>query len=144
MADQKLVSLSQEIALCESHLKIMGYRKGLEFVLVTEINREAKIPPAIFHTLVENAITHNHYRTGSIHFKLFQEVSLTTVRYIFTVPIVDAKLNFNSRTGCDQGTGLRYIKARLEESYANQWKLEEQELPGEWKTLISIPVCNNK
>jgi len=37
-----------------------------------------------------------------------------------------------------EGTGLRYIKARLEESFTGRWKYAGIPIPGGWETMIEI------
>ena len=37
------------------------------------------------------------------------------------------------------GTGFKYVKARLEESYPNNWILESYPTNGNWVTKIHIP-----
>ena len=135
MAHEKLVPLSLEIELCESHLNIMGFRTALDFLLETRIKEDALIPPAIFHTLIENAISHNHYKDQSIRMSLEQEAHTDFYCYRFSVPRVSTR----NKKSQSQGTGLRYIKARLEESYPGQWTLTEDADFERWTTLITIP-----
>ncbi|MEL6253313.1 MAG: histidine kinase, partial [Bacteroidota bacterium] len=61
IAEEKLIPIMQEIDLCKYHIEIMRFRKELNYIFVQEnIDPEEKIPPAIFHTLIENAITHSY------------------------------------------------------------------------------------
>jgi hypothetical protein len=36
------------------------------------------------------------------------------------------------------GTGLRYVKARLEESFAGRWSVESNEVEDGWRTIVEI------
>ena len=36
------------------------------------------------------------------------------------------------------GTGFKYIKARLTESYGNRWSFESEAVPEGWKNTITI------
>jgi hypothetical protein len=139
MAHEKLVPLAQELDLCESHLKIMSYRKNVDFRLSAVIGDPVDIPPAIFHTLIENAITHNNYREGIIEFKLRQELSDGHLRFVFSSPGIARKLD-SRKENQTRGTGLKYIRARLEESFAGSWQLEETQSADEWVTAITIPM----
>lgn len=139
MAHEKLVPLDQELDLCESHLKIMSYRKNVDFRLSAVISDPVDIPPAIFHTLIENAITHNNYREGVIEFKLRQEISDGHLHFVFSSPGIARKLDSREENQT-RGTGLKYIRARLEESFAGNWKLEETQIADEWVTAITIPM----
>jgi hypothetical protein len=42
------------------------------------------------------------------------------------------------------GTGLRYVFARLEESFQNAWKLTQGAVPGGWETVIELPQSRAK
>jgi LytS/YehU family sensor histidine kinase len=139
MAHEKLVPLAQELDLCESHLKIMSYRKNVDFRLNAVVDYPVDVPPAIFHTLIENAITHNNYRKGVIEFKLTQEISDGHLRFDFSSPDMARKLASHEEVPTS-GTGLKYIRARLEESFANNWKLEETQQVDEWVTTITLPL----
>ena len=139
MAHEKLVHLEQEIDLCESHLKIMSYRKNVDFRLSTKISDPVDIPPAIFHTLIENAITHNNYRKGVIEFKLRQQIVDEQMLFVFCSPHIAQPLN-SREDNQTRGTGLKYIRARLQESFAGNWILEETQGTDEWVTTITIPL----
>ena len=53
--------MEEELSMCRAHLQIMGFRKHACFELKTEgIEGTEKIPPAIFHTLIENGLTHGY------------------------------------------------------------------------------------
>ncbi|MBN1938827.1 MAG: histidine kinase, partial [Candidatus Aminicenantes bacterium] len=53
------IDLAEEIALCRSHLELMGYRRDAVYRLVVngDVSR-LKTPPMLFHTLIENGLTH--------------------------------------------------------------------------------------
>jgi sensor histidine kinase YesM len=139
MAHQKLVPIEQELELCRSHLKIMSYRKNIDFRLNTVIEHTADMPPAILHTLIENAITHNNYRQGIVEFKLRQRISDQHLYFVFSSPWIARKVT-PPKESQTRGTGLQYIRARLEESFAECWILEETQSSDEWVTTIRIPV----
>ena len=134
ISDKQLIPLSQEIELCRSHLKILSYRKGKQYNLETDnIPEKAFIPPALILTLVENGITHNRNEKDSVAQKLtfyqspgFKEFKVQSGGVIKkTVPIRD-------------GTGFKYIKARLEESYPGKWEFCSQPIENGWESIIRI------
>jgi sensor histidine kinase YesM len=141
MANQKLVPLAQELCLCRSHLEIMGFRTQIKFLLnAVDLNENVMVPPAIFHTLLENAISHNNYRSGSIVFSLSLIEQEDTLVFKFIAPLVGAQhKGAEERLKSQGGTGLRYIKARLEESFSQQWSLCEEAQAAQWITQITIP-----
>jgi LytS/YehU family sensor histidine kinase len=66
MSGEALVPLAEELELCRQHLEVMSYRKGSTFTLVSNVDAAQRVPPAIFHTLLENALTHNAYTGGAV------------------------------------------------------------------------------
>lgn len=134
--DQKLISIAQEIALCKTHLEIMEYRKEINYYWEEEgIDLEQEIPPAILHTLLENGITHSlPLEENNIRFKLIFESANNHKCYTFLT-----FANVASQTpGTIEGTGLKYIKARLTESYGVKWELDAEQVSHGWKSVIKI------
>lgn len=126
------IPLEQELALCRCHLAVMGYRRDLRFSLETEgVVPEPTVPPAIFHTLVENGVSHHGGAPDHV-FRLKMETVTEGTRYIFTAPTVRDSLP------SEEGTGLRYIKARLQERYPDRWTFRHGPVPGAWQTIIEI------
>lgn len=132
MAGEKLIPAGREI--CRSHRAIMSCRKGTRFALDAEgVDVAATLPPAIFHTLIENAITHNGYGDGEVVFTLREERSGDARRYV-----MDAPIRTRARTAAGHGLGLRYVKARLEESFSGRWRVESAPFAACWRTTIEV------
>lgn len=134
--NQTLIPVSQEIELCRTHLNIMEYRKEIKYHWEEEnIDPDQKIPPAILHTLLENGITHSLPNDdNSITFKLIFETGYTYKTYTF---LTIAKVR-NTEKKIIEGTGIKYIKARLTESYASKWSFSSEAIPNGWKNSIKI------
>jgi len=142
IADYQLVPIGQEIKLCRRHLDVMGFRKEITYIWEEEgIDSNDIIPPAIIHTAVENGVSHSQPNPdGSIHFKLsfekgknVKQYSLRTKAKIRKASTFDQIKNENG-----DGMGLKYIKARLQESYPNKWSLSSNATPDGWETIIRI------
>ena len=135
ISDATLIPIEQEISLCESHLKTMSFRKERHFALKTEgIEPGAKIPPALFLTCVENGMTHNVFTEPKNTFEIRGEQHADYLKYtVLTV----GKVAGNGNAG-QEGTGLKYIRARLEESFPKRWRLESAPGPAGWQTDIYI------
>ena len=137
VSGEKLITLGQELALCRAHLDVMSRRKGVQCALrVSGIDEDSPVPPALFHTLIENGLTHLLPREGRLDFELRAETNAGGVRYVFM-----AHGERQRRNGAEmqrEGTGLRYVKARLEESFTGQWILTSAPVPGGWETVIEI------
>ncbi|MBG6129494.1 hypothetical protein IWQ47_001203 [Aquimarina sp. EL_43] len=135
--NQTLIPISQEIALCRTHLEIMEYRKEINYSWQDEgIDPEQKIPPAILHTLLENGITHSlPLEDNSIKFKLIFESNSHYKCYTF---LTFAALEERATNNREEGTGLKYIKARLTESYHSKWDFTSEPTNHGWKNTLKI------
>ena len=95
------------------------------------------VPPALLHTLVENAITHGGpVRDGERTLRL-TEARLADGRRVIELLSPVSQLP-TARTGVTEGTGTRYVKARLEESHPGRWHFETGPVPNGWRTRIEI------
>jgi hypothetical protein len=139
IADYKLIPISQEIKLCQNHLKIMRYRKEINYLWQEEaIDPNEFIPPAIIHTLVENGVTHSLPDTHgniSFHFSFCREKN--SKQYILRT-LAKQRPEYVKKDIQQDGTGLKYIKSRLQESYPNHWKLISNPLENGWETILII------
>ncbi|MGK0363330.1 MAG: hypothetical protein ACI85O_000375 [Saprospiraceae bacterium] len=142
IADYKLVPIGQEIKLCENHLKVMGYRKEISYKWEDKnIDENEIIPPAIIHTAVENGVTHSLPNdAGVITFRLTYEKNAESKKYILQTIARNREENSIENTNKREGTGLKYIKARLEESYPGQWAVSSQATQEGWETIFEIFV----
>ena len=135
--NQTLIPIVQEIALCRTHLEIMEYRKEIDYSWQEEgIDSEQEVPPGILHTLLENGITHSlPLEDNSIKFKLVYESNSEYKRYTFLTFAGHVKQKANAKK---EGTGLKYVKARLKESYHEQWEFTSERANHGWKNIIKI------
>lgn len=130
---EKLILLSEEIKLCKAHLNVMSLRQDKKYSMTVEgIQGDEKLPPLVIHTLVENGLTHGYKEKESGVFKLNCIHMKNGLRLKF----------FNdSHYDTDQvlthdGTGLRYVKTRLEEAFPSSWKLNYGPVEGGWEVVI--------
>jgi hypothetical protein len=137
VSGETLITMQEELSLCRSHLAVMGGRRDRVFRLRTEgVDPGAATPPAIFHTLVENAITHNAYRDTAVEFVLRASPVDRATRYVFEAPRAGA----NGAGDPREGTGTRYIRARLQESFGDGWSFTAGPRAGVWQTSILMPA----
>lgn len=144
VASRRTIPMGRELALCRAHLEVMGWRRDQSFDLRAEgVDLERPVPPAVFHTLVENALTHQSYEgqdaeRDRIVFTLQEEVREGRRRYRFIAPPGDGTTKQGKETGT--GTGLRYVCARLAEAYGDDWSLDGRPgADGSWITEITVP-----
>lgn len=132
------IPIMQEIELCEYHLQVMGYRWDANYRLVTnEIPEKVMIPPLLLHTLVENGLTHAFKPKESGTFWLTYERQNGNVRYCMQN---DGSLlkNIQGTSNLEEGMGLKYVRARLEERYPKRWSLKYGVTESRWEVLIQI------
>ncbi|MFC1493135.1 histidine kinase [candidate division KSB1 bacterium] len=135
VSGKKLISISDELKICLAHLKIMEYRKGVNFKLHTEgIDGDEKVPPGIFHTLIENGTTHGYTSKSSGTFRITKESNTKLSRYV----IFNDSENVEKQVEIKKGTGMQYIEARLEESFPGSWKLSGGQTEKGWEVVIDI------
>lgn len=134
--EQTLIPITQEIALCRTHLEIMEYRKEINYTFEEEgIVLNENIPPAILHTLLENGITHSlPLADNSVAFKLIFESNEVYKQYTFLTFAAPNKETTERR----EGTGIKYIKARLTESYQSNWYFSSKPTEDGWKNVLKI------
>ncbi|MCX6175481.1 MAG: histidine kinase [Ignavibacteriales bacterium] len=131
----KQIPIQQEIDLCKAHLKIMSYRKGADYKIATvDIVEEENVPPMIFHTLVENGLTHGYENKIQGTFTLQRKKNSNCVQYILSN---DGDF-IHDEPKDSSGFGIRYIKGRLEESYHDRWELTSHRFEQGWETIIEI------
>jgi MFS family permease len=162
ISNQRLIPLEDELRLCRSHLEVMALRTESRYRL--EVNGDestggadgVKVPPAMLHTLVENAVTHGEGETvAGAEIVLRLAIDLTSPRGLEAT--VEGRPNGRKRSGrrrfvfeaplapgdfeapAVEGTGLRYVKARLRESFGDDWSLVAGPSDEMWRTVIEIP-----
>lgn len=136
MSKQNLVPIEQEIDMCRTHLTIMSIQQRASYQLQIEgISGEEEVPPAIFHTLVENGVTHGYSGNENAEFLLSKTTTPHGVSYqLFN----DGQVNETPNNKKSSGSGLNYIKARLEAWRPGQWTLSAGKVTGGWQTTIKI------
>ena len=148
ISGERLIPMSRELALCNAHLKVMGFRQAIQFELeVVDVNVQDLIPPAVIHTLIENAITHNAYTEGNVTFTLTEKRAGNQIANLRTLelqtPIAPTNQETTKSAGvlpAKEGGGLRYIRSRLEEAAPGQWQLASNAQDGMWVTTIAFPT----
>jgi hypothetical protein len=131
----KKISIRQEIDLCNAHLKIMSFRNGADYKLETSgIVEDDNVPPMIFHTLIENGLTHGYENKMQGIFTLQRINNSGSIQYLLSNDGDFISGEQNDSTGF----GMRYIKSRLEESYPGRWNLLSHRIAQGWETVIDI------
>lgn len=132
---EKLIPLAQELELCRAHLRVMSVRTGRTWEFdAAGVDEAMAVPPAVLLTLIENGFTHQRVTTEPTVFRLAVARARETTRLTFFSPgAVCAEAT--RPTG---GTGLRYVKARLEESFPGRWTLRGEAVAGGWQSTIEV------
>lgn len=118
----------------------MGARREVRFELLTEnLPKDDRIPPLIFHTLIENGLSHAYLPRENGRFWLHYEKNGSEIHY--RLQNDGSQLHGFSnqeKSDIEEGLGLAYIKARLEESYPSRWKIDYGLKNGLWEVNIQI------
>jgi len=132
--DVGLIPVSQELALCRAHLEVMSFTLDRTLELeVADLDQAEQIPPGIFHTLLENALTHGDLERPGPILSIRREQENHRTCFTITNPI---------RPGnghpFQEGTGLAYVKARLEDSFPDKWRIEVGPQQASWQVKITL------
>jgi hypothetical protein len=135
VSNLRTIPVLQEVAICRAHLKIMSFRRGDGFELETEgIEERDEIPPLVFHTLIENGLSHGYEDRNGGHFKLVRREIPGGVRFVL---FNDSSVRKGDNPR-NSGMGMKYVNVRLEESFPGRWKLSSRNVPNGWEVVIDI------
>ena len=128
----RLIPIELELSLCRAHVALMRERLELELALrASGIDPSDTVPPALFHTLIENALTHGRF-AGPAELTLDAERTGTRRRYRLVSP------ESTPAPAAREGTGLRYVRARLQDCHGDRWWLRSGPCADGWETVIEI------
>ncbi|MEZ4647628.1 MAG: histidine kinase [Candidatus Eisenbacteria bacterium] len=145
VSGRRRITLAEEIALCQRHLSLMGLRNDTSYELVADAAPpDLEVPPLLLHTLIENGLTHAFATGESGRFVLDCErdgdrIVLRLRNGGSRLPKLEAILESDSRDRMEEGMGLQYVRARLEEAFTRRWSLEYGVVGAEWITTIHFP-----
>ena len=135
ISEKKLIPLEQELELCQQHIALMRFRKEINYEFSWgKLPKGRKVPPAIFHTLIENAITHNQPGTDR-KIQMYLDFLEEAGRQGYELRIYGK--NRSSVPG-KEGTGLKYVRSRLRENFQENWTLISEPIEEGWRTRIWI------
>ncbi|MGD8428100.1 MAG: histidine kinase [Balneolaceae bacterium] len=130
-AGKKLISIKEELEICQVHLDIFNAKRATHFVMETkQVMGDTQIPPMIFHTLIENGLTHSDAEQGRFIIEQGQ-VENDTWFQVSVEPL-------ENKVGNKDGLGLTYIKSKLQEAFPDRWSLSSDAKNNAWETLITI------
>lgn len=140
VADQTIIPLQKEIHLCEAYLQVMAYRSDRRYHLRVEgALPNDTVPPAVFLTLLENALTHNAFRDEEVVFHLRLSGQVSRREWQFLAPLANKDLKNGESNPGPAGTGTSYIQARMREAYGERWSFQQAMDPfGNWAATGSV------
>jgi hypothetical protein len=131
---EKVIPIDEEIRICRMHLEVMSLRHDKSFSLRLEgIKAGERIPPMVFHTLVENGLTHGYAGKEVGVFVLSRSEDEGEIRFTLFNDGMAGKKKAGS-----SGLGLKYVRARLEEAFGRNWQLDSHHVEGGWLVTIAI------
>lgn len=133
------ITLGEELTLCEHYLAIEKIR--FDNRLATDIAIEpeslpAKVPPMFLQPLVENAIKHgicNLSEGGTIGM-------MSAVHDAWLYVTISNPVDEHPSAATGTGTGLKNLKARLENLYGDRVRMTWQKTPANFRVEIIIPL----
>jgi sensor histidine kinase YesM len=133
--DVKEVTLAKELEFCDAYLKIMSLRLEENYLLTAEgLSGDEKIPPLLFHTLIENAFTHARGNYSGLKFHLRKELTTDSLLYTFT----STSSEKNSTPSNRVGIGTKYIQTALEEFAPGRWNVDQFYDNGLWVVKVDV------
>lgn len=142
VASKQLIPIEDEINLCKYHLDVMKMRMEKEYKFKTMgIDNTELIPPLIFHTLIENAFTHEDSPNAKLSFGIFKKKYKIDEKLFSTYCFIvynHGKTKEPNISKSGSGTGLEYVRLRLEESYSGKWSLTHGKSKKGYRVLIQI------
>lgn len=133
MSTRTVVTAEEELRLCRSHVANMSLRKDIAYVLEVEgVDGTRMVPPAVFHTLVENAITHSD-APDRVTMRLSGHPAGKSMRYVFESPYAS-----DEPRDVRPGSGTRYIEARLREAWGDAWTFRQGRIGNLWRAEIEV------
>lgn len=137
ISSRKVIHLTEEMKLCELHLQLMELRMDASYQFIQKIEEDDQIPPMIFHTLIENGLTHAFETGENGIFEIEQQKNGR--KTVYKVRNNGSLLTQQKSNGkIKEGMGLRYIQARLEESFPGQWNLKYGLRQEYWEVKIEL------
>jgi len=129
-----------ELSLCRAHVALMRERLELDLALrASGIDPSDTVPPALFHTLIENALTHGRF-AGPAELTLDAERTGARRRYRLVSP------ESAPAPAAREGTGLRYVRARLQDCCGDRWRLRSTDRTRhqqEWEQEQNDTICTS-
>lgn len=136
-SSRQSVPLQDELALCRSHLDIVGL--ALDQRMVLEVDGEdaaISLPPGILHAQVENALTHAGAGACARHpFRL--HVQRDNARWILELRSARGSAPHRGR-----GTGTRYIEASLAAASPTGWSFVQGVDGDHWCGRIELTCAS--
>jgi len=131
---EKLIPVASELQMCHAHLEVMSLRLDQSYKLETVgFDGTEMIPPLVFHTIIENGLTHGLAGHREGHFIIRKKRVDEQNVYAITN-------DGDIATGSGGGTGIKYVESRLEEAYPGRWRLSHGPDTEGYTTLITVPA----
>lgn len=139
ISSQKTIPLEEEINLCRVHLQVMGLRQDKTYSLeCAGLAGGERVPPMVLHTLVENGLTHGYVGRMQGSFRLLREDIEGGLR----LTLFNDGTPREKKAKKGEGTGLRYVRSRLEEAFPGRWSLESRPVEDGWEVAMDIKHRN--
>ncbi len=136
-SSRQSVPLEDELALCRSHLDIVGL--ALDQSMTFDVQGEdlrLSLPPGILHAQVENALTH----AGAV--ACAQRPFLLRVQRQNERWILELRSARGAAPHRGRGTGTRYIEASLAAAFPEGWRFVQGSDGADWCGRIELTCAS--
>ncbi len=136
-SNRQSIPLQDELALCRSHLDIVGQALGQPMVLdVDGADAALSLPPGILHAQVENALTHAGTMACAQH-PFHLRVQREDARWVLELRSARGSSSHRGR-----GTGTRYIEASLAAASPGGWSFVQGIDGNQWCGRIELTCAS--
>ena len=134
---QDKVTLESEVSLLKKYIELQKYRveDSTSINFISKIEKDVKIAPLIFLTLVENSFKHG---IKSDTENVFINITLNSDAEKITFEIENNKSKANTNSSNPNGLGLENIKRRLMIQYPDRHKFEVYDSKDTFKVCLEI------
>lgn len=132
VGERLLIPVSEEVELCRRHVATMSHLLDRRLSFEADPAPQGQmLPPGVLLTLIENALTHGrHVDRDQIRLAIRRDGD----RLMYEV---SNPMHAEKARGHD-GTGLRYVRAQLENAYGSHWTMDQRRVGDRWFARIEV------
>lgn len=132
-----LLPLADELALCRSHLDIVGVALGRPIGFEVDGDHGSlQLPPGVLHAQVENLLTHAGADACARH------AIRLHLRGADGCRVIELRGPRGASAHCGEGTGTRFIEASLAAAFPGRWRFTQGADGADWSGRIELACAS--